>query len=153
MKNKELIDRLETIKTYFSMKAREDKPFAKVWLDYVDALEEAVTKLSNSEDFRESLELVSETYDSKEHKYRVYVNTGTAWLYPVDVVAYNEQDAVDQVIDMLEEEESSLVTDYYQLEDEMSNEYDSVDEYADAMGLICGGNSGLYISIDRVEEI
>lgn len=87
----------------------------------------------------------------EEHDYKVCVNTGTYSSCVVKVKAYNIQDAIDMVIDKLEEEESPLVFDYYAIADECEAG-ETVDEYAEANNLICGGNHGLYISIDAVYE-
>ena len=85
-----------------------------------------------------------------EKLYSVYVNTGTAWCDVRNVYAYNEQDALDKVVDRLEKEESNLVMDYYDIFD-MCDTGESVDEFAEANNLICAGNHGLYISVDRIE--
>lgn len=87
-----------------------------------------------------------------EKLYRVYVRTGTAWNDVREVYAYNEQEAIDKVVDRLEKEESNLVVDYYDIYD-MCDTGETVDEFAEANDLICAGNHGLYIGIDRVELV
>lgn len=86
-----------------------------------------------------------------EHLYCVHVGTGTAWAMEFIVGAYDEQQAIDIIADFLEEKESVLVTDYYDLYD-MCEAGQTVDEYAEANNLICAGNHGVYISIAGIKE-
>ena len=105
-----------------------------------------------------SVEVVSESRIQKEAKeneygeklYKVYVNTGTAWCDVREVYAYNEGEAIDKVVDRLEEEGSNLVIDYYELND-MVEYPDTIDDLIVDYNLTCAGNHGLYISVDRVE--
>lgn len=99
---------------------------------------------------RKIFEAVENEYGEK--LYRVYVRTGTAWNDIREVYAYNEQEAIDKVVDRLEKEESNLVVDYYDIYD-MCDTGETVDEFAEANDLICAGNHGLYIGIDRIELV
>lgn len=85
-----------------------------------------------------------------EHLYRIHVGTGTAWAREFIVGAYDEQQAIDIIADFLEEKESVLVTDYYDLYD-MCEAGQTVDEYAEANGLTFAGNHGVYLHIDSIE--
>lgn len=88
-----------------------------------------------------------------ENHYHVSLGTGTAWTQPFEVYAYNEAEAVDLVADYCEENElEGLYADYYDLADECRDGR-SVDEYAEANGLTCCGNHGIYIQIVEMEEI
>lgn len=88
-----------------------------------------------------------------EKCYRVYLATGTAWYKVFQVYAHNETEAVNLVADYCEENElEGLYADYYDLADECENGQ-SVDEYAEANGLICCGNHGIYLQIAGMEEI
>ena len=88
-----------------------------------------------------------------ENLYRVYVGTGTAWLQGFDIYAFNEQDAVDLVANYCEEHElQGLYSDYYELADECEIG-EAVDEYAESHNLISCGNHGVYMNIDRIEEV
>lgn len=88
-----------------------------------------------------------------EKHYRVALGTGTAWVQPFEVYAYNEGEAVDMVADYCEENElEGLYADYYDLADECEVGQ-SVDEYAEANGLTCCGNHGIYLQIAGMEEI
>jgi hypothetical protein len=88
-----------------------------------------------------------------ETLYRISLGTGTAWTAPYLVYAYNEQEAVDLVADYLDEHEvASLYCDYYELADLCETEQ-TVDEYAEANGLICAGNHGIYIQVLGIETV
>lgn len=88
-----------------------------------------------------------------ETLYRVYLGTGTAWLKVFGVYAYNEQEAVDLVVDYCEEHElEGLYSDYYEIMD-LCETGQTVDEYAEAHGLTCCGNHGVYIQLAGVEVV
>ena len=88
-----------------------------------------------------------------ESKYRVTLGTGTAWTEQFDVYAYNEQAAVDKVADLVEEQElPGLYADYYELFHCCDNG-ETVDEYAEANGLTCCGNHGIYVQVIGIEKL
>lgn len=84
--------------------------------------------------------------------YRILVNTGTAYLATFDVQAFNEQEAVDKVADLIEEKHEGLFNDHYALQD-LCETGQTVDEYAEANNLTCCGNHGIYISIDSITRL
>lgn len=84
--------------------------------------------------------------------YRILVNTGTAYLATFDVQAFNEQEAVDKVADLIEEKHEGLFNDHYALQD-LCETGQTVDEYAEANNLTCCGNHGIYISIDSITKL
>ena len=85
-----------------------------------------------------------------EHLYRVHVGTETAWTEEFIVGAYNEQEAIDIIADFLEDKESLLVMTYYDLYD-LCEAGQTVDEFAEANGLTCAGNHGVYLRIESIE--
>lgn len=88
-----------------------------------------------------------------EKFYRVYLATGTAWYKVFQVYAYNETEAIDIVADYCEEHElDGLYVDYYELYD-LCEPGQTVDEYAEANGLTCCGNHGIYLDVAGLEEI
>lgn len=88
-----------------------------------------------------------------ENLYAVTLGTGLAWTQTYEVYAYNESEAVDLVADYCEENELvGLYSDYYELAD-LCEVGETVDEYADANGLICCGNHGIYMQILGIEEV
>ena len=87
-----------------------------------------------------------------EKLYKVTLGTGLAWTQSYEVYAYNESEAVDIVADYCEENElQGLYGDFYEVAD-LCDIGQSVDEYADANGLTCCGNSGIYLQILDIEE-
>ena len=87
-----------------------------------------------------------------EKLYKVTLGTGLAWTQTFDVYAYNESEAVDIVADYCEENElQGLYGDFYEVAD-LCDIGQSVDEYAEANGLTCCGNSGIYLQILDIEE-
>lgn len=82
--------------------------------------------------------------------YRVNVGAGLAWPYSVTVEAFSETEAVDFVADELNG--SAFVSTYKELE-KMKSDDETVDEYAEANGLICCGNDGVYMSVISVEKV
>jgi hypothetical protein len=88
-----------------------------------------------------------------EKLYKVTLGTGLAWTQSYEVYAYNESDAVDLVADYCEEHEfHGLYSGFYDLYDEC-DVGQSVDEYAEANGLTCCGNSGIYMQILGITEV
>lgn len=87
-----------------------------------------------------------------EKHYEVAVGNGTIYPYKEDVWAYNEQEAVDKVVDHLEEIGSDLIVDYYELYD-LCDVGQTVDEYAEANNLVMAGNSGWYLDLVGVKEV
>ena len=84
--------------------------------------------------------------------YRVSVGTGLAWTKQFKVCANNEQDAVDLVADYIEEQGfENLYFDHYELAD-LCELGETVDEYAEANGLVCVGNHGIYIQLCGIEK-
>ena len=86
-----------------------------------------------------------------EKLYRVTLGTGFAFTKSFEAYAYNEQEAVDLVADYVEEHQPALCVDHYELADECDGE--TVDEYAEAQGLTCCGNHGIYLTIVDIKEI
>lgn len=88
-----------------------------------------------------------------EKLYKVTLGTGTAWTQSYEVYAYHETEAVDLVADYCEENElGGLYSDHYELAD-LCDEGETVDEYADANGLTCCGNHGIYMQILDIQEV
>ena len=86
-----------------------------------------------------------------EKLYRVTLGTGFAFTKSFEVYAYHEQEAVDLVADYVEEKHQALCVDHYELADECEGE--TVDEYAEANGLTCCGNHGIYITLIDIKEV
>ena len=87
-----------------------------------------------------------------EKLYKIGLWTGTAWIVEYGVYAYSEQGACDTLADYLEENESGLCHEYWELND-LCDSFQSVDEYAEANNLTCCGNHGVYIEIANIEEV
>ena len=88
-----------------------------------------------------------------DRHYRVFLATGTIWLQEFDVYADNETEAVDLIADYCEDHElHGLYSDHYELAD-LCESGETVDEYAEANGLTCCGNHGIYIEIAGMEEL
>lgn len=88
----------------------------------------------------------------KENLYTITVGTGLAWTEEFKVYAFNEQEAVDLVADYIEAKElKGLYADHYELFD-CADVGQTVDEYAEANGLTCCGNHGIYLQIIEIEE-
>ena len=101
----------------------------------------------------DSKPIIIGTNNYGEHLYRVYIGTGTAWYKVFQVYAYNESEAVDMVADYVEENEfEGLYADYYEIFD-LCDFGETVGEYAEAHGLICCGNHGIYLEVAGLEEI
>ena len=85
--------------------------------------------------------------------YRVTLGTGTAWVENYEVYAYHEQEAVDLVADFCEENDyEGLFSDHYELAD-LCEVGETVGEYAEAHGLTCCGNHGIYLNVVDIKEI
>ena len=84
--------------------------------------------------------------------YRVTLGTGTAWTQSYEIYAYHEQEAVDLVADYVQEQAPGLCSDHYELAD-LCETNELVDEYAEANGLTCCGNSGIYMHIIDIKEV
>ena len=88
-----------------------------------------------------------------EKLYAVTLGTGLAWTQTFEVYAYHEQEAVDLVADYCEEHElEGLYSNYYELAD-LCEVGQTVDEYAEANGLTCCGNHGIYMQILGIKEV
>lgn len=87
-----------------------------------------------------------------ERLYKVTLGTGTAWTQSYEVYAYNEGEAVDLVADYVQEHHKGLCSDHYELAD-CCETSETVDEYAEANGLTCCGNSGIYMQILDIQEV
>ena len=88
-----------------------------------------------------------------EKLYKVTLGTGTAWTRTFEVYAYNEGEAVDLVADYCERRGMNVVyTDHYGIADECETN-ELVAEYAEANGLTCCGNSGIYMQILNIQEV
>lgn len=92
-----------------------------------------------------------------EKTYIVSLATGTAWLDPYQVSAYNEQEAIDKLADYIEGKGyKNLYFEYGMLRvmaEYSHGKYANAEEYADAHGLVCCGNHGIYIHLISVEEV
>lgn len=93
------------------------------------------------------------TDECDEDLYRIYIATGTAWYKVFQVYAYNEQEAVDLIVDYCEEQGlEGLYADYYEIFD-LCDVGETVDEYAEAHGLTCCGNHGVYVELAGLEVV
>lgn len=87
-----------------------------------------------------------------ERLYAVTLGTGTAWTEEFEVYAYHEQEAIDLVADHIEEEElEGLYCDHYEIAD-LCEGNETVEEYAEANGLVCAGNHGIYLQVVGIER-
>jgi hypothetical protein len=92
-----------------------------------------------------------------EKTYNVTLGTGTYCTDVYQVGAYNEQEAADKVADYLER--MGYTNRYFEygmlkvMAEYSSGTYATADEYADAHGLACCGNHGIYIHLVSVEEV
>ena len=87
-----------------------------------------------------------------EKQYEVLIGTGTAFPYKETVWAYNEQEALDIVVDHLEKIDSNLVLNYYDIYD-ICEVGQTVDEFAEEHNLVPAGNSGLYVYVIDIREV
>ena len=87
-----------------------------------------------------------------EKQYEVLIGTGTAFPYKETVWAYNEQEALDAVVDRLEATGSNLVLDYYDIYD-MCESGQTVDEFVEENNLVTAGNSGLFVDVIDIHEV
>lgn len=71
--------------------------------------------------------------------------------YDVVVVANNEEEAIDKLVDKLVDEESEDVIDYYDIYDNCETGQ-TVDEAVLENGFVCGGESGGYIKLLEIKE-
>ena len=93
------------------------------------------------------------TKNDGERLYKVALNTGLAWVQEYNVYADNEQSAIDTLADYLEDNElCGLYTTHYDIADEC-DVGQTIDEYAEANGLICCGNHGIYIRVEYMEVL
>lgn len=87
-----------------------------------------------------------------EKCYKIYLNTGTAWLEEFKVYAYSESEAIEELAKLVVDAGfDGLWFSHFQL----ANEVDlgeSVDEYAANHGLIAC-DKGVYLPVARMEEI
>ena len=87
-----------------------------------------------------------------EKLYTITLGTGLAWTQSYEVYAYHESEAVDIVADYcVDNEINGLYGDFYEIAD-LCDIGQSVDEYAEANGLTCCGNSGIYLQILDIKE-
>lgn len=117
-----------------------------------DDFDTTITSVDGVRDYV-SKPIVSTFNEFGETKYAVTIGTGTATTYTEEVYAYNEQEALDKVVDRMEESgETGFLTDYYELYDE--TEFgETVDELADRMNLVVAGNSGWYVEVIDIHEV
>ena len=87
-----------------------------------------------------------------EKQYEVAIGTGTMYPYTETVWAYNEQEAVDKVVDHLDEMGSDLVADYWELFNSCGTGQ-TVDELAEEYNLTVAGNHGLYVELVGLREV
>ena len=84
--------------------------------------------------------------------YRVTIGTGLAWTYSEEIEGFNESDAVDNLADKLEGEGCGFISTYSDIE-KLCDEGQTVEEYAEANGLTCCGNHGVYLELIAIEEL
>lgn len=117
----------------------------------IKLLGDIFSKVEEVEDKKYNLELMDET---KKNRYiiGIYVSNNSP-VFLVDADDYAE--ALDILVDFISENEifSICYSDYYELADIMDSEYETVEDYADANGMVCCGNKGLYIIPTLISEI
>lgn len=96
-------------------------------------------------------------------KYKININTGTAWSHSVITEAKNLQEAIDNAADEIEAAgygglyktydeflDKARERDFdYRNEAEVEDEADRIIE---GLGYICAGNHGIYLIVDSYEE-
>lgn len=89
-----------------------------------------------------------------EPLWKITLGTGLAWIETFEVYTTQEVEALDIVADYLEEHDEfeNLYADYYDIYDLCEGD-ETVDEYAEAHGLVCCGNHGIYIQVINIEKI
>lgn len=85
-------------------------------------------------------------HDADENVYTVAIGTGLVWACQFHVVARNEQEAVDLVVDYMVENEIKLYMNYNELEEKCDNG-ETVEEYAENNNLVSAGNNSYYINL------
>ena len=87
-----------------------------------------------------------------EYCYKIYLNTGTAWLEEFEVYAYTESEAVEELAKyLINNGFDGLWFSYYELVDECELG-ETVDEYAINHDLIAC-DKGVYLPLARMEVI
>ena len=87
-----------------------------------------------------------------EYCYKIYLNTGTAWLEEFEVYAYTESEAIEELVKyIIHNKFDGLWFSYYELLDECELG-ETVDEYAENHGLIAC-DKGVYLPLARMEVI
>lgn len=87
-----------------------------------------------------------------EKQYEVLIGTGTAFPYKETVWAYNEREALDVVVDHLEEIDSAFALNYYDIYD-ACEAGQTVDEFIVDNNLVTAGNSGLFVDVVDIREV
>lgn len=94
---------------------------------------------------------VCESHDG-EKIYSVYFGTGAAWLKEFIVRAFNPEEAADKAADLaVEKGFTNLYSDFEAL-DELADEGQTGEEYAEANNLVPLGNNSYYFDLQRIEE-
>lgn len=87
-----------------------------------------------------------------EYCYKIYLNTGTAWLEEFEVYAYTESEAIEELAKhVVGFGFDGLWFSYFQLANECELD-ETVDEYAANHGLIAC-DKGVYLPVARMEVI
>lgn len=90
--------------------------------------------------------------DSPEKIFRVDIGTGLVWVCVFHVVARNEQEAVDLVVDYMYDNDIRF---YYDGDDYMKwykETGESSDDYAESHGFTCAGNYGFYVEVVGIAD-
>jgi len=82
----------------------------------------------------------------------VLLGTGFFWLEEFGVYADCEQDAVDAIADYVQWKMPNLCADHYEIAD-LCDSNQTVAEYAEANGLTCAGNCGVYLKVEGINEV
>jgi len=90
---------------------------------------------------------MSKTNEYGEKLYAVTLGTGTAWTKQILVYAYHEEDAVYNAANYCEEHELRGLYSTHEEILALCDDGQSVDEYAEANGLTCCGNHGIYLQV------
>jgi ethanolamine utilization protein EutP (predicted NTPase) len=90
-----------------------------------------------------------------ENTYIISIGTGTAYVNQYQVAAYNESEAVDTLADYIEEYELTGLYFTHSELDAIANcsDWKTAEVFAEAHGLVCCGNHGIYIELVGIEEV
>lgn len=97
------------------------------------------------------IEMVNENFYD-EPKWLVLVGLGFVWTLAFGVYAPNEQEAVDLVVDYIEERRYVGAYETVDTLRESCEAGESVEEAAESQGYTCCGNHGVYLQISGIEK-